>query len=131
MCSDIVCICSYSDKCMSSTNISGQQTIGIPMTFIRENSSWFRCCHEKCYYVVHDQYSEKKRILWNFRDRHWEAALATGGWKFVLEKLKPKVGDVVEFRLMFNMEAKLHYFRVQLSGNQLTNAQGRFQVGSS
>ncbi|KAM7260323.1 hypothetical protein ACFE04_016064 [Oxalis oulophora] len=47
------------DKRMTASDITGRQTIGIPLPFIRENWSWFRCCHEKCYIVVHAERSEK------------------------------------------------------------------------
>ncbi|KAM7275440.1 hypothetical protein ACFE04_017306 [Oxalis oulophora] len=119
------------DKRMTASDVTGRQTIGIPFPFIRENWSWFRCCHEKCYIVVRDQRSEKKRISWNFREGRWEGALCTGGWKFALKKLKPKEGDIVEFKLMFDVEDGVHYFNVRLSETQFTNAQGMFQAGSS
>ncbi|KAM7260712.1 hypothetical protein ACFE04_011385 [Oxalis oulophora] len=119
------------DKRMNASDITERQTIGIPLPFLRENSSWFRCCHEKCYIVIHDEHSEKKRISWNFCDGLWEAALCTGGWKFALNKLKPKEGDIVQFKLMFDVEHGVHYFNVCLLETQFANAQGRFQTGSS
>ncbi|KAM7272530.1 hypothetical protein ACFE04_027193 [Oxalis oulophora] len=119
------------NKRMTASDITGRQTIGIPLPFLRENWSSFRCCHEKCYIVVHTEHSEKQRISWNFRDSHWEAALCTGGWKFALNKLKPREGDTVEFKLMFDVEQGVHYFNVSILETQFANGQHRFEAGSS
>ncbi|KAM7253172.1 hypothetical protein ACFE04_025790 [Oxalis oulophora] len=102
-------------KRMTPSDITGRQTIGIPLRFIRENWYWFHCCHEKCYMVVHGERSEKSRISWNFREGRWEGALCSRGWRFALNKLSPSQGDVLEFKLVFDVEDKVHHFNVRIS----------------
>ncbi|KAM7261750.1 hypothetical protein ACFE04_021134 [Oxalis oulophora] len=104
---------------------------GIPLAFIRQNWSWFHCCHEKCYVVVDGERSGKSRISWNFREGRWEGALCSGGWRFSLNKLNPSEGDVVEFKLMFDLGDNVHHFNVRVSGTRSRNGRGRFEAGSS
>ncbi|KAM7274098.1 hypothetical protein ACFE04_028762 [Oxalis oulophora] len=80
-------------KIMTSSDITGKQTIGIPAWFVNENRSWFNSHHGDCSVVAAGEERRNCRISWYHREGRWEAAICSGGWKFAVNKLKPSDGD--------------------------------------
>ncbi|KAM7261985.1 hypothetical protein ACFE04_021062 [Oxalis oulophora] len=101
-------------KIMTASDISGRQTIGIPLPFIRRNWAWFNNCYERCRVVVDGERSEECRISWHFREGRWEGVICSGGWKYAVKKFNPSKGDVVEFKLPFHETDKMHHFNTRV-----------------
>ncbi|KAM7271046.1 hypothetical protein ACFE04_030260 [Oxalis oulophora] len=109
-------------KVMTSSDITGKQTIGIPAWFVNQNRSWFNSRHDDCSVSAAGEEKKNCRISWHHREGRWEGAICSGGWKFAVDKLKPSFGDTVEFNLVF-------YIRILETG--LANGMSKLEVGSS
>ncbi|KAM7272617.1 hypothetical protein ACFE04_027280 [Oxalis oulophora] len=124
-------IVSQFTKIMTPSDITGKQTIGIPAWFVNENRSWFSSRHDHCSIFAAGKESENCRISWNHREGRWEGAICSGGWKFAVKKLKPSVGDTVEFKLDFDNAKKIHSFNTRILETGIADGVGKLKVGSS
>ncbi|KAM7271366.1 hypothetical protein ACFE04_030580 [Oxalis oulophora] len=116
------CRVSEFKKVMTSSDITGKQTIGIPAWFVNQNRSWFNSRHDDCSVFAAGEENKKCRISWHHRE---------GGWKFAFKKLKPSVGDTVEFNLVFDNASEIHTFYISILETGIANGMGKLEIGSS